>query len=155
MIMKTAIQAATETMCAGYGGPFGAVVVDSQGCIVATGSNTVLRDHDPTAHGEINAIRNACKKLGTHDLTGCVLYTTAYPCPMCLSAIMWANIKQVYYGCTAQDTCNIGFRDNFMYSFIENEVYKVSNDILTLSSVERNNCLKLFENYKKIKHKVY
>lgn len=154
-IMRKAIETAEDTMTKGFGGPFGAAVVDTDGNIIATGSNTVLRDHDPTAHGEINAIRNACKKLGTHDLSGYTLFTTAYPCPMCLSAIMWANIKSVYFGCTAQDTGNIGFRDDFMYSFIENEVYKVANETVTLIPVERKNCLKLFENYEKIKPTLY
>lgn len=155
LIMSMAINTANETMCKGFGGPFGAAVVDSEGHIIATGSNTVLKDHDPTAHGEINAIRNACKKLGTHDLTGYILYTTAYPCPMCMSAIMWANIKQVYYGCTAEDTGNIGFRDDFMYNFIENKTYKDANELLTLVPVERESCLKLFDKYVKLNPTLY
>lgn len=93
-----------------HGGPFGAVVV-KDGEIVGSGHNTVLRDKDPSCHGEMNAIRNACNNLSTFDLSGCELYTTHYPCPMCKCAIMWANIKKVYTGCTVQDAADIGFRD--------------------------------------------
>ena len=93
-----------------HGGPFGAVVV-KDGEIVGSGHNTVLRDKDPTCHGEMNAIRDACNKLGTFDLSGCELYTTYYPCSMCKCAIMWANIKKVYCGCTVQDAADIGSRD--------------------------------------------
>ncbi len=93
-----------------HGGPFGAVVV-KDGEIVGSGHNTVLRDKDPTCHGEINAIRNACNNLCTFDLNGCELYTTHYPCPMCKCAIMWANIKKVHCGCIVQDAADIGFRD--------------------------------------------
>ncbi len=81
-------------------------------------SNTVLGSNDPTAHAEVNVIRQACRKKGTHDLSGCILYTTCYPCPMCLSACMWANIKEVYYGCSPQDAQAIGFRDDFIYRYI-------------------------------------
>ena len=99
-VMKLAIERARETMNQNLGGPFGAAVIDKDGTILSVTSNTVLGDHDPTAHAEMNAIREACKVKGTHDLTGCVIYATGYPCPMCLSAIIWANIKTVYYGCT-------------------------------------------------------
>ena len=92
MIMQLGIDKARETMNKNYGGPFGAVIVkDNQ--VIAISSNSVLKDNDPTAHAEINAIREACHKLKTYDLTGCVLYATGYPCPMCLSAIIWSNIK--------------------------------------------------------------
>ena len=97
--MLRAIEQARSTMRQDVGGPFGAAIIDADGNIVCVASNSVLRDHDPTAHGEINAIRLAVKLLSTHDLSGCWLYTTAYPCPMCLAAIMWANIKTVVYGC--------------------------------------------------------
>lgn len=154
-IMNLAVNTAEDTMLQGYGGPFGAVITDGAGNIIATGSNSVIKDHDPTAHGEINAIRKAGQKLGTHDLSGCILYTTAYPCPMCLSAIMWANIKKVYYGCTAKDTENIGFRDDFMYNYIENKTYDNTNNILTLEPLGRENCLKLFDKYQKINPTIY
>ena len=98
VIMKKAIERARETMNKNWGGPFGAAVIDSDGNIVAVSSNSVLKDNDPTAHAEVNAIREACKKLGTYDLSGCILYATGYPCPMCLSAIIWANVSKVYFG---------------------------------------------------------
>ena len=87
MIMRLGIDKARETMNKNYGGPFGAVIIKDDK-VIAISSNTVLRDNDPTAHAEINAIREACKKLETYDLKDCTLYTTAYPCPMCLSAII-------------------------------------------------------------------
>lgn len=101
----------------GDGGPFGAVVV-RDGQIVGRGRNHVIERHDPTAHGEVSAIRDACANLGTHDLSGCELYTSCYPCPMCLSACVWANIRTVYYGNTKEDAAAIGFRDDAIYSLI-------------------------------------
>ena len=86
-----------------HGGPFGCVIVKDN-IIVGEGHNRVLIDHDPTAHGEITAIRNACKNLSTHDLSGCILYTTGEPCPMCLAAIMWAGIDKVYYAKYTEDS---------------------------------------------------
>ena len=97
-IMKLAIEKARETMRENIGGPFGAAIIDKEGNVIAVSSNRVLGDKDPTAHAEITAIREACKKLGTHDLTGCAIYATGYPCPMCLGAIIWANIKECYFG---------------------------------------------------------
>lgn len=94
--------------------PFGAVVV-KDGIVVACAHNTVVIDSDPTAHAEVNAIRMACKNLKTHDLSGCVLYTSCEPCPMCNSAIAWANIKTVYYAANRYDADNINFRDSSMY----------------------------------------
>ena len=99
------------------GGPFGCVIVkDNQ--IISTGHNSVILSKDPTAHAEVNAIRQACQKLGTHSLEGCSIYTSAEPCPMCLSAIIWANIKDVYYACTKEDAAEIGFRDDIIYSYL-------------------------------------
>ena len=113
-LMSKAVERAAKTMNQNIGGPFGALIIDKDGNILSISSNSVLKDHDPTAHAEINAIREATKKIGTHDLTGCTLYTTCYPCPMCLGAIIWSNIKKVYYGCTAKDADEIGFRDDFI-----------------------------------------
>ena len=87
---------------------FGAVIL-KDGEVVASSHNTVIESKDPTAHAEVNAIRKACRVLNTHDLSGCVLYTSAEPCPMCLSAIIWANIKKVYYANTRSDADKIGF----------------------------------------------
>ena len=118
MIMKLAIDKARDTMMKDYGGPFGAVIVKDDK-IISVASNTTLKDKDPTAHAEINAIRDACKKLNTYDLKDCILYVTGYPCPMCISAIIWANIKEVYYGTTLKDAEEVGFRDDFIYKFIK------------------------------------
>ena len=144
MIMKLGIDKARETMMKDYGGPFGAVIVKNNE-VIAIASNTTLKDNDPTAHAEINAIREACQKLKTYDLTGCTLYATGYPCPMCLSAIIWANIKEVYYGTNLKDAESIGFRDDFIYNFIRNDN---QGEILNLSKLDREECLKLFEEYK-------
>ena len=95
--MEAALQEAYEGIEKNHGGPFGAVVV-KDGRIVGRGHNRVLYKKDPTCHGEMEAIRDACKNLGTHDLTGCQLYTTAEPCPMCLGGILWSNIQEVYFG---------------------------------------------------------
>ena len=125
------------------GGPFGAVVVDDKGQIISNGNNQVLKKHDPTAHAEVVAIRNACKVLGTHDLSNCVLYTSCEPCPMCLSAIIWANIKKVYYACTKEDAGNIGFRDDEIYEFI-----KGKNKMITLKQIDREECIEVMNDYK-------
>ena len=117
---------------------FGSVIV-KDGVIVGEGYNTVTSDNDPTRHGEINAIKNTCKNMSTFDLSGCELYTSAYPCPMCLGAIMWANIKTVYYGATAQDTGNIGFRDDFMYEWLNNK----NEDSLRLIEMDRKECVEV------------
>lgn len=96
------------------GGPFGAVIV-RDGEIVSTGVNTVTNDSDPTAHAEINAIRHACKKLQTFQLTGCVIYSSCEPCPMCLSALYWAGVSKIYFGNTKEDAEAIDFSDKFIY----------------------------------------
>lgn len=115
--LKLAIEEALEGMRAGVGGPFGAVIVkDNQ--IIGKGHNTVLKSHDPTAHAEVNAIRNACSKMEDHHLTGAVIYTNFEPCPMCLSAIYWANIRSLYY-CAGRDVAEkIGFMDRHLYDEI-------------------------------------
>lgn len=136
--MKVAIIEAYDGIRSNDGGPFGALVV-KDGKVVGIGHNTVLKDKDPTCHGEIQAIRDACKRLNTHNLAGCELYTTAYPCPMCLGAIKWANIQTVYYGCTPEDTDNIGFKDKLMYDSEDDEI--------TFIECERSECLSLFKKY--------
>ncbi|MDZ4197509.1 MAG: nucleoside deaminase [Candidatus Izemoplasmatales bacterium] len=144
-IMALAIQKARTTMTENIGGPFGAAIIDEFGDLIAVSSNSVLRDHDPTAHAEVNAIRLACKNKGTHDLSNCVLYTTCFPCPMCLSAIMWSNIKKVYYGCNAKDAAQIGFRDDFMYDFIKGDLKDIQ--VFDLENKNREECLVLFKEY--------
>ncbi|QSI02264.1 nucleoside deaminase [Treponema ruminis] len=139
--MDEALKEAYEGIEKKHGGPFASVIV-KDGKIIGRGHNKVLLNHDPTCHGEIEAIRDACKKTGSHDLSGAELYTTAEPCPMCLGAILWANISKVYYGCTIEDTDKIGFRDNKFYKIF-------SNRQSIAQEFEREKCLKLFEDYEK------
>ena len=112
--MREAIRLAIEKMRRGDGGPFGAVVVRS-GRVVGRGWNRVTSLNDPTAHAEINAIRDACRRLKTFRLSDCELYTSCEPCPMCLSAIYWARIPAIFYGCTRRDAARIQFDDDFIY----------------------------------------
>jgi guanine deaminase len=112
--MRRAIALATENVRAGRGGPFGTVIV-RDGEILSEAANSVTADNDPTAHAEIVAIRRACRKLSAYRLTGCDLYTSCEPCPMCLAAIYWARIDRIYYGNTAEDAARIGFDDEFLY----------------------------------------
>ena len=116
--MREAIRLSIEKMQAGYGGPFGAVVVRN-GEIIARGYNNVTYSNDPTAHAEVDVIRKACAVLGTHQLLDCELYTSCEPCPMCLGAIYWARPQAVYYGNTKQDAARIGFDDQFIYEELE------------------------------------
>lgn len=111
--MRRAIALANASVERG-GGPFGAVIV-KDGEIVAEGSNSVTINTDPTAHAEVSAIREACRRLGTFHLEGCSIYTSCEPCPMCLGAIYWAGIKTIYYGNTRRDAADIGFADDFIY----------------------------------------
>jgi tRNA(Arg) A34 adenosine deaminase TadA len=142
--MKEAIKLAEDNLITNVGGPFGAVVV-KDGKIIGKGSNHVLMNNDPTAHAEIMAIRDACNNIGSYDLSDCELYTSCYPCPMCLSAIIWSNIKKVYYGNTKEDAEEIGFRDNFIYDFIKNDCSTKS--ILDLESMDREETIKTFNEY--------
>jgi tRNA(Arg) A34 adenosine deaminase TadA len=149
--MKIAKELADENLKTNVGGPFGACIVKN-GEIIGKGSNHVIKNNDPTAHAEIMAIREACKNINSYDLTGCTLYTSCYPCPMCLSAIIWANIKIVYYGNTKEDAEAIGFRDDDIYDFI-----KSGNDdhhVLNLKSMDREETIKTFNEYLEKKDKV-
>ncbi|HWP81331.1 MAG TPA: nucleoside deaminase [Bacteroidota bacterium] len=119
--MKQAIQLSIENIRSGNGGPFAAIVV-KEGKIVARGTNRVTSTNDPTAHAEIVAIREACGVLGTFQLTGCELYTTCEPCPMCMGAIYWARPAKVYYANTRKDAAAIGFDDAFIYEELTREV---------------------------------
>jgi tRNA(Arg) A34 adenosine deaminase TadA len=112
--MRRAIALSLEMMRTGRGGPFGAVVVQA-GNIIAEGFNQVTSNFDPTAHAEVVAIRLACQALQTFDLTGCEIYTSCEPCPMCLSAIYWARLDRIYFANNRQDAAAIGFRDDFLY----------------------------------------
>jgi tRNA(Arg) A34 adenosine deaminase TadA len=115
--MEQAIDLATENVTSGRGGPFGAVVV-RDGEVVATGVNLVTATDDPTAHAEVVAIRAACKALGGFQLTGCEVYTSCEPCPMCLAALYWSRCDAIYYGNTAADAASAGFDDSFLYGEI-------------------------------------
>lgn len=112
-LMKKAIELSVENVENG-GGPFGAVIA-REGKIIATGVNRVTANHDPTAHAEVSAIRAACQALGTFDLSGCEIYTSCEPCPMCLGAIYWAHLDKMYYGNDKHDAARIGFDDSFIY----------------------------------------
>ena len=154
--MKIAKELSENNLKTNVGGPFGACVV-KDGKIVGQGSNHVLSNNDPTAHAEIMAIRNACENLGTYDLSECQIYTSCYPCPMCLSAIIWANIKKVYYGNTKEDAANIGFRDDFIYDYIN----KLSDDgsdsnVLDLECMDREETIETFKKFmEKSDKKIY
>ncbi len=152
-VMKKAIDQARKTMNDNVGGPFGAAVLDAEGNILSVTSNSVLNDHDPTAHAEMNAIRQAGKVLGTHDLSGCTVVTTAFPCAMCLGAIIWANVKTVVYGARPEDAAAIGFRDAFIYEFINDHF----NDptVIKFDEHHREECLTLFEEYKVKNKEIY
>jgi guanine deaminase len=115
--MARAIELSIENVRSGNGGPFAAVVV-KDGQVISEGTNRVTTTNDPTAHAEVVAIREACKKLGTFELKDCDLYTSCEPCPMCLGAIYWARPRQVYFGNTAADAANVGFDDSFIYQEI-------------------------------------
>lgn len=148
--MTEAIAEALEGIYNEHGGPFGCVIV-KDGKIIGRGHNMVLANTDSTAHGEIIAIRNAEKKMETYDLSGCVLYTTGEPCPMCLYAILWANIDKVYYGCTIRDNAEIGFRDE-----VFDELAGSRNALKEyLTCIDRDACLKLFQIYKNMEHCSY
>jgi len=112
--LRRAIALATENVVSGKGGPFAALIVRS-GQIVGEGANSVTATNDPAAHGEVNAIRAACKALNTFTLAGCELYTSCEPCPMCLAASYWARIDAIYYACSAADAARAGFDDAFLY----------------------------------------
>ncbi|MGB0033870.1 MAG: nucleoside deaminase [Candidatus Acidiferrales bacterium] len=115
--MARAIELSIENVRSGRGGPFGAVVV-KDGKVIAEGTNTVTTMNDPTAHAEMVALREACKKIGSFELKGCDLYTTCEPCPMCFGAIYWARPARVYFGSTAADATEAGFDDSFIYEEI-------------------------------------
>ena len=132
------------------GGPFGSVVVKDNK-IISEGSNEVTSLNDPTAHAEIVAIRNACQKLGTFNLSGCEIYTTCEPCPMCLSAIYWARIDKIYYANTREDAKNIDFDDSFIYL----EVAKKNNERkIKMKQMNREEALEAFKIWKNKEDKI-
>ena len=147
--MNLAIAEAKVGIENGHGGPFGAVIV-KDGQVIASGHNCVIINNDSTCHGEIDAIRKAEQALGTYDLSGCEIYTTSEPCPMCLAAILWANINKVYYGCKLNDNEIIGFRDvKFENAILHRDDLKSE----LLEEKDRDACLALFNEYNSIKNK--
>ena len=147
--MRMAITEAKKGINKGEGGPFGAVIV-KDGVVVAKAHNTVLKNHDATCHGEVNAIRKASKKLNTFDLSGCEIYTTGEPCPMCLGAILWSNIEKIYYGCSINENDMIGFRDEVFYKNLSISTEKMKDKIV---QIDHDVCLELFKEYMGITNK--
>lgn len=148
--MQMAIYEARDGIRKQHGGPFGSVIV-KDGVVVGKGHNRVLKNNDPTCHGEVAAIRNACDNLGTYDLAGCELYTTGEPCHMCLCACLWANIEKVYYGCTIEDNGLIGFRDDKFNGIFEGRD-KLKDYLIEM---DRDACLALFDEYRQLQHTIY
>ena len=147
--MREAIRLADESVKNG-GGPFGAVIVRN-GEIVAGSANSVTRDNDPTAHAEVNTIRQACRKLGTFDLSDCVIYTSCEPCPMCFGAIYWSHISRIYYGNTKKDAADIDFVDDFIYKELEQHK---EDRIVPAIPLLRREALKTFRAWRDKKDKV-
>jgi guanine deaminase len=142
--MREAIRISVQMMRRGQGGPFGAVVV-RKGKVVGRGWNQVTSGNDPTAHAEVTAIRDACKRMKTFQLTDCELYTSCEPCPMCLSAMYWARLKKVYYGNTRKDAAKIDFDDDFIYQEIP---LPISRRKLPMRQLMRKEALLAFEEWK-------
>ena len=126
--MRRAIELATQNVLAGTGGPFAALIVRNEE-VIAVAANSVTTTNDPTAHGEINAIRKACAKLGTFSLAGCEIYSSCEPCPMCLAAIYWARLGALYFGSNQQDAARAGFDDAFLY-----EEFRKSRELRSIPS---------------------
>jgi guanine deaminase len=147
--IELALEEARKGMLAGKGGPFGAAVV-KDGQVLSIASNEVLYSKDPTAHAEILAIRRASELLQNYDLSGCIIYATGSPCPMCLAAIMWANIKTVYYSASVEEAEQIGFRDSMIYRHLRGE-----ESILDMNQIESEAVLVLYEEYRKLGKTIY
>ncbi len=140
--MQMAIDLSIENVANG-GGPFGAVIV-KDGEVIATGTNRVTANNDPTAHAEVTAIRNACKKVADFQLKGCTIYTSCEPCPMCLSAIYWAGISRIFFGNTKEDAEAINFSDKFIYDEIALPIEKRS---VATSMLMREQALRAFRDW--------
>ena len=147
--MLRAIELAKQGMDRNEGGPFGCVVVKNDK-IIAEGNNSVTSQNDPTAHAEVVAIRKACEKLGTFQLTGCDIYTSCEPCPMCLGAIYWARSDHIYYAATRHDAANAGFDDSFIYDEISVPDYDRS---IPTQTIGREDAVKVFELWKQKENK--
>jgi tRNA(Arg) A34 adenosine deaminase TadA len=141
--MARAIQLSEDNVKNG-GGPFGAVITKGEE-IIAEGFNMVTKNNDPTAHAEVMAIRNAARTLDTFDLSGCTIYTSCEPCPMCLAAIYWAKIDKMYFGNTKKDADSIGFSDDFIYKEIDKPVHERQLVSVQMMNAEALKAFKLWE----------
>ncbi len=152
--MEQAKKLANQNLTQNAGGPFGACIVKN-GVIIGKGANQVIAHKDPTAHAEIVAIRQACQTIQSYNLSDCELYTSCYPCPMCLAAIIWANIKKVYYGNTKEDAASIGFRDDAIYDYLTKlSEGKQDSAILEFKCIDREETIKDFEEFRKKQDKI-
>jgi len=149
LFMMRAIELSIES-AKSKGGPFGCVIVKNNK-IIAEGSNKVTMNNDPTAHGEIVAIREACKKLNTFNLSGCDLYSSCEPCPMCLSAIYWSRIENIFYANTRTDAKSIDFDDSFIYSEINKDL---ENRKIKMHQMHRDEALEAFKIWEKKEDKI-
>lgn len=148
-LMRMAVRLSVENVRNG-GGPFGAVIA-RQGEIIATGVNRVTAGHDPTAHAEVSAIRQAAERLGTHSLEGCDIYTSCEPCPMCLGAIYWARLDRVFYANTKQDAAAIGFDDSFIYDELAQDM---EHRRLPMTALLRDEALQAFRLWQETDDKI-
>ena len=142
--MRQAIRLATENVTSGRGGPFGAVVV-KDGKVIATGTNQVTANNDPTAHAEVTAIRNACTVLATFQLEDCDVYTSCEPCPMCLAALYWARCRAIFYGNDAADAAKVGFDDSFLYDEVKKPLAERTIPIVEMCSDEAWESFRLWD----------
>jgi tRNA(Arg) A34 adenosine deaminase TadA len=149
LLMQKAIELSIANVKQG-GGPFGAIIAKN-GKIISKGVNKVTQNNDPTAHAEISAIRKAAYKLKTFDLSGCVIYTSCEPCPMCLSAIYWAHIDKIYYGNTKENAKDIGFDDSFIYEQLE---LKPAERKIKMEQLLPNEAILAFEDWRNKEDKV-
>lgn len=140
--IQEAIKIAEKGMNKGAGGPFGCVIVKDDK-VIASASNQVTSDNDPTAHAEVVAIRKACEVLNSFQLEDCIIYTSCEPCPMCLGAIYWARPQAVFYACTKEDAADINFDDHFIYDEIEKEI---SLRNIKFTNIARKEGLEVFKN---------
>ncbi|RYG19959.1 MAG: nucleoside deaminase [Chitinophagaceae bacterium] len=142
--MRIAIELSAQNVLQSLGGPFGAVIV-KDGKVIAKSANKVTSSNDPTAHAEVAAIRLACKKLKTFDLSGCIVYTSCEPCPMCLGALYWARVDCIYYGNTKADAAAINFDDQFIYEELDKSLSGRKLPIKQLLRDEAQEAFKLWE----------
>lgn len=149
--MREAIRLSKENIEHGTGGPFGAVIV-KEGQIIAKSANKVTSSNDPTAHAEIEVIRQACRKLNTFSLTGCEIYTSCEPCPMCLSAIHWARIEKIYFANTRKDAAEINFDDDFIYREVAKELHE---RIIPAIQIIREEAIEIFRQWKIKEDKIH